>query len=67
MTMVMGRSALGTLSGFAFLFVAIIIGGSTLWIGKSDPLVLVPSAIGLLIVFLFRQWRARAVATPQQA
>ena len=67
MTMVMGRSALGTLSGFAFLFVAIIIGSSTLWIGKSDPLVLVPSAIGLLIVFLFRQWRARAVATPQQA
>ena len=67
MTMVMGRSALGTLSGFAFLIAAIIIGSSTIWIGKADPMVLAPSAVGLLIVFLFRQWRARVVATPQQA
>ena len=67
MSMVMGRSALGTICGFAFLICAIIIGSSTVWVGKSDPMVLVPCAAGLLIVFLYRQWRARAVAAPQQA
>ncbi|MEE8303372.1 MAG: TRAP transporter fused permease subunit [Candidatus Tectomicrobia bacterium] len=67
MTMVMGRSALGTLSGFAFLIGAIIIGSSTLWIGKSDPLVLVPCAAGLLLVYFLRQWRSRIMAESQMA
>jgi TRAP-type uncharacterized transport system fused permease subunit len=65
MTMVMGRNALGTLSGFAFLIGAIIIGSSTLWIGKSDPLVLVPCAAGLLLVYFLRQWRSRIMAESQ--
>lgn len=66
MTMVMGRSALGTLSGFSFLITAIIIGSSTIWIGKSDPLVLVPAAAGLVIVFLVRMWRNRTlVVSPE--
>jgi TRAP transporter 4TM/12TM fusion protein len=67
MSMVMGRSALGTLCGFGFLVTAIIIGSSTIWIGKSDPMVFIPAAGGLLIVFLYRQWRARAMTAPQQA
>ncbi len=67
MTMVMGRSALGTLSGFAFLIGAIIIGSSTLWIGNSDPLVLVPCAAGLLLVYFLRQWRSRIMAESQMA
>lgn len=67
MTMVMGRSAMGTVGGFAFLVAAIVIGSATVWIGPADPLVLVPSAIGLVIVFLFRQWRARTFPTPENA
>jgi TRAP transporter 4TM/12TM fusion protein len=66
MTMVMGRSTLGTLSGFLFLITAIIIGSSTIWIGKSDPLVLVPAAAGLVIVFIVRMWRNRALFEAQR-
>ena len=67
MSMVMGRSTLGTLSGFGFLIIAIIIGSSTVWIGKSDPLVLVPCAAGLLLVYFLRQWRSRIMAESQVA
>lgn len=66
MTMVMGRNALGTLSGFFFLFAAIIIGSATIWIGKSDPLVLIPSAAGLLIVLVVRMWRNRTLLASQE-
>ena len=65
MSMVMGRSSLGTLGGFCFLIAAIVVGSATLWIGPADPLVLVPAAIGFLPVFLFRAWRARVAERTQ--
>jgi TRAP transporter 4TM/12TM fusion protein len=67
MSMVMGRSALGTLSGFGFLVGAIIIGSATLWIGPADPLTLIPSGAGLLVVWLMRGWRARLADASQPA
>jgi len=54
MSMVMGRSASGTLFGWALLIFAIVIGSSTVWIGKDDLLTLVPSAVGLIAVFFLR-------------
>lgn len=54
MSMVMGRSALGTLSGWGLLISAIIVGSSTLWIGKADLMTLVPAAVGLIIVYSLR-------------
>jgi len=54
MSMVMGRSAMGTLTGYALLAAAIIVGSSTLWIGKADLMTLVPSVIGLAMVYYLR-------------
>lgn len=67
MSMVMGRSILGTLSGFGFLLAAIIIGSSTIWLGASDPVALIPAAVGLLVVWFMRNWRARLAVSSQQA
>lgn len=67
MSMVMGRSLLGTLGGFGFLALAIVIGSSTLWIGKASLLVLVPAAAGLCIVLFMRNWRARVAVAAQRA
>ena len=67
MSMLMGRGLLGTLGGYAILACAMVVGSATLWIGKSDPLALAPAAVGLLIVYLFRLWRVRTMASSQAA
>ena len=54
MTMVMGRSAMGTLTGYGLLAAAIIVGSSTVWIGRADLLTLIPSAVGLVAVYALR-------------
>ena len=67
MSMVMGRSTLGTVTGFGFLIAAMIIGSATIWIGRDDPMTLVPAAVGLVVVRFMRGWRAREALATQQA
>ncbi len=54
MSMVMGKSASGTLFGWGLLIFAMVVGSSTVWIGRDDLLTLIPSAIGLIAVYLLR-------------
>ena len=64
-TMVMGRSALGTLAGYALLSAAIVVGSATVWIGKADLMTLIPSAVGLIVVYSLRL-KLRPEVVPDQ-
>lgn len=62
-TLVMGlKGSAGPIAAVTLFVAAIAVGSATIWIGSSNPLSLVPAAIGICLAYLVRSRRDKLVA-----